>query len=150
MSYTPTTWQSGDVITSTKLNKLEQGVADSATVLITTMSQSGSTYVLDKTFEEIYTALRNSIPVFVKWHRNNGDDIGEDYYFPVINTYSYFNMKRVVVQWLSTLINNGTMYVSPAISQFSASTVSSYPEFTKRDIVPPSVMIYSSSPDPFA
>ena len=27
MSYTPTTWQSGDVITSTKLNKLEQGVA---------------------------------------------------------------------------------------------------------------------------
>ena len=27
MSYEPTTWQTGDVVTSTKLNKLEQGVA---------------------------------------------------------------------------------------------------------------------------
>ena len=28
MSYTPTEWKSGDVVTSAKLNKLEQGVAD--------------------------------------------------------------------------------------------------------------------------
>ena len=150
MSYTPTTWQSGDVITSTKLNKLEQGVANSANVLIATMSYSNSTYVLDKTFEEMYTSLENSAPVFIKWHRSNGDDIGEDYYFPVINTYSYFNMKRIVAQWISTIINNGTMYVAPAIAQFSASTISSYPTFTKKEVVSPSVMTNSDSPDPFA
>lgn len=28
MSYSPTTWKSGDVVTSAKLNKLEQGVAE--------------------------------------------------------------------------------------------------------------------------
>lgn len=28
MSYTPTEWKTGDVVTSAKLNKLEQGVAD--------------------------------------------------------------------------------------------------------------------------
>lgn len=29
MSYTPTTWVTGDTITATKLNKMEQGIADS-------------------------------------------------------------------------------------------------------------------------
>ena len=28
MSYTPTTWVTGDTITATKLNKMEQGIAD--------------------------------------------------------------------------------------------------------------------------
>lgn len=28
MSYTPTTWTTGDTITATKLNKIEQGIAD--------------------------------------------------------------------------------------------------------------------------
>jgi hypothetical protein len=28
MSYTPTTWQTGDTITAEKLNKLENGVAN--------------------------------------------------------------------------------------------------------------------------
>lgn len=28
MSYEPTTWQAGDTITSARLNKLEQGVAE--------------------------------------------------------------------------------------------------------------------------
>ena len=28
MSYTPTTWETGDTITATKLNKMEQGIAD--------------------------------------------------------------------------------------------------------------------------
>ena len=28
MSYTPTNWQSGDIITSAKLNKMEQGIAN--------------------------------------------------------------------------------------------------------------------------
>ena len=29
MSYTPTTWVTGDTVTATKLNKIEQGIADS-------------------------------------------------------------------------------------------------------------------------
>lgn len=28
MAYTPTEWQSGDIVTSAKLNKIEQGIAD--------------------------------------------------------------------------------------------------------------------------
>lgn len=35
MSYTPTTWQSGDKITSAKLNKIEQGIVNSETIVET-------------------------------------------------------------------------------------------------------------------
>lgn len=34
MSYEPTNWKSGDVVTSAKLNKLEQGVADAGGVML--------------------------------------------------------------------------------------------------------------------
>lgn len=35
MSYEPTQWKAGDTVTSAKLNKLEQGVADSNTIIET-------------------------------------------------------------------------------------------------------------------
>ena len=31
MSYTPTVWESGDTITATRLNKIEQGIQDAST-----------------------------------------------------------------------------------------------------------------------
>lgn len=52
MSYTPTNWQSGDTITSAKLNKIENGIAGS--VLFATVDMS--TQSLDKTWQEIADA----------------------------------------------------------------------------------------------
>ena len=52
MSYTPTNWKSGDVVTSAKLNKLEQGVASAGGVLIVTETNG----TLDKTWQEIHDA----------------------------------------------------------------------------------------------
>ena len=57
MSYTPTDWQSGDVITSTKLNKLEQGVANAGGALIIHTTDDPSTSVMDKTVREIIAAM---------------------------------------------------------------------------------------------
>lgn len=59
MAYTPTTWSSGDTITATKLNKIEQGIA-SVNLLVgttTTTSDSTTTITLDKTCQEIYDAF---------------------------------------------------------------------------------------------
>ena len=53
MSYTPTNWKSGDVVTSTKLNKIEQELAKGG-VLVCTMD--GQTMALDKTWQEIADA----------------------------------------------------------------------------------------------
>ena len=62
MSYTPTNWQTGDVVTSEKLNKLEDGVVaangglDLFVVKIKPEKNNGAR-VLDKTAEEIINAL---------------------------------------------------------------------------------------------
>lgn len=53
MSYEPTNWQAGDIVTSAKLNKLEQGVANGGGILIVHSDENG---ILDKTWQEIYDA----------------------------------------------------------------------------------------------
>ena len=55
MSYSPTTWESGDTITSAKLNKIEQGIASAgggAGGLVVRFSNNA----LDKTWQEIHDA----------------------------------------------------------------------------------------------
>lgn len=60
MAYDPTVWKSGDTITSAKLNKLENGLAEASGggtgggVLVLNITQDGT---LDKTWLEIKNAL---------------------------------------------------------------------------------------------
>ena len=92
MSYTPTVWKRGDIVSSEKLNKLEQGVADatSETIIVEetdawleeNISQETG-YVLDRSLEsseaaapadlvgELKTAL-NSITTEINntWEEN--------------------------------------------------------------------------------
>ena len=58
MAYEPTEWKSGDVITSAKLNKIEQGVAAGGGVVVPkyTTTDDGDTYTCNMTFSEIWTA----------------------------------------------------------------------------------------------
>ena len=52
MSYTPYTWQSGDTVTASRLNNIEQGVANAGGLLIV-HDVDGT---LDKTWQEIKDA----------------------------------------------------------------------------------------------
>ena len=63
MSYEPTQWSAGDTVTSAKLNKLEQGIANS--ILIVHSDMNG---VLDKTWQEINDA---DISVIINRDNNN-------------------------------------------------------------------------------
>lgn len=83
MAYTPTTWASGDTITSTKLNKIEQGIANGGGVfLVNAIYDSGLDNVrLDKTAGEIWSALQTSIVVI---HNNNNNQMsGNECYNPI-------------------------------------------------------------------
>lgn len=51
MSYTPTTWQTGDTITAAGLNKMEQGIANAGVLAVTDNNRT-----LDKTWQEIHDA----------------------------------------------------------------------------------------------
>ena len=55
MSYEPTEWKNGDIVTSNKLNKLENGVED-AGILTVGFSDNEQT-TLNKTFAEINAAM---------------------------------------------------------------------------------------------
>lgn len=41
MSYTPTNWKAGDIVTSAKLNKMEQGIAASGGIRVVHLTMSG-------------------------------------------------------------------------------------------------------------
>ena len=53
MSYEPTTWKAGDTVTSAKLNKMEQGIANENNMILLVHEIDGT---LDKTWTEIRDA----------------------------------------------------------------------------------------------
>ena len=61
MSYIPTNWKTGDVVSSERLNKLEEGVKDAYSGMV--INDNAGT--LDKTWQEIHDALVSGIPCMV-------------------------------------------------------------------------------------
>lgn len=85
MSYTPTEWKTGDVITAEKLNKLEDGVANAGGdsgggVLIATITESPeddfSEYSCNKTFNELLQAIEERKKVYLTDPYNGNIKIG--------------------------------------------------------------------------
>ena len=62
MSYTPNTWKSGDVVTSAKLNNIEQGIANAA-LLVTADENTGA---CDTKASVMYNAIANGQLVIIK------------------------------------------------------------------------------------
>ena len=56
MSYEKQNWKNGDVITESKLNHMEDGIAGGGGVLVVNGTVDGSTMTLDKTWQEIHDA----------------------------------------------------------------------------------------------
>lgn len=83
MSYTPTEWNSGDIITAEKLNKLEDGVADANDVNVGSnnvlkidmnLSTTGGEYVLtmdlaECNYDNILSAINSGCLVYVALKR---------------------------------------------------------------------------------
>ena len=71
MSYEPTNWKSGDVVTSAKLNKMEQGIASAGGPVITTTDDD--TGAIGLTWQEVYNAMDAGNLVLIK---GEGDENG--------------------------------------------------------------------------
>ena len=61
MGYNKTTWQTGDTVIAEKLNNMENGIADSATMIINVSEQG----VMDKTWSEVMSALHTGKRVII-------------------------------------------------------------------------------------
>lgn len=66
MSYTPTNWKAGDVVTSAKLNKMEQGIAASGGIRIVHLTVNENNLMqLDITPNELMSAFDNEEIVII-------------------------------------------------------------------------------------
>lgn len=63
MSYTPTTWTTGDTITATKLNKIEQGIADAGGGVSGLVTDTSDT--LDKSYNDIDAMITAGVLPFL-------------------------------------------------------------------------------------
>lgn len=59
MAYEPTNWKTGDVVTSAKLNKIEQGIASGGGMMQCVIKEEPDTgdLVADKPFADVYNAI---------------------------------------------------------------------------------------------
>ena len=73
MAYTPTEWQTGDIITAEKLNKAEEGIA--AASFVVTGSYENGTLTLDQETQDIISACvtGNCAVAFIKDQSNGGN-----------------------------------------------------------------------------
>lgn len=65
MSYIPTEWTKGDIVTSEKLNKIENGISGAYGLIVNAIGEE-STVTLDATYEEIENAVNSGRYVAVK------------------------------------------------------------------------------------
>ena len=67
MSYEKQTWQTGDVITATKLNHMEDGIADGGGIMLveTTFDSSNERYTSDVLYSDVVTAYESGTHVVV-------------------------------------------------------------------------------------
>lgn len=152
MSYTPTTWTTGDTITASALNKIEQGIADGGGgALIVTVSDSP--YTMDKTFAEIYTALADNIPCYMEYRNIIPSDLDSEYTYhitlaPITKAYKYDDAYIVAVSLANVAYLNNTANVTqPLTASFLASQANDYPTFHRKTYVNSASLSLSSAWD---
>ena len=138
MSYTPTSWNTGDTITASALNKIENGIANAGGAMIVTSSQVNGVHTMDKTVQEIYDALMSGTPVYYKYQYGTVavDYVSHAWLAPIsyIYTYGGTDYMRVVVncpivQPASASGSSGEYLLAPAAMIFQASTMNDHPTY---------------------
>ena len=76
MAYTPTSWETGDVITAEKLNKAENGIAASEAFVVP-VSYDDETYTmtLDASWNELYANKNRLVLAVYESEDNDGNPV---------------------------------------------------------------------------
>ena len=126
MSYTPTEWADGDVITAEKLNNIESGISEaeggSGGILIINETEvddsHGNGLILDKTWQEIFDAIyEDHTPCYIFFEETVTD-----------NHNTYLNIITEVFSLVNTGQYPSTQYsVTTLSNQYSATSADDYP-----------------------
>lgn len=116
MAYEPTNWKTGDVVTSAKLNKLENGVAAASSgggllaVNVTESVEDGSAiYTMDKTAGELFEAGKSNFIVAL-----NETLVG--------TSTDYITHSENYEEEYVFRLNNGAEYIAEAASDYPRRT----------------------------
>ena len=83
MSYTKTTWVTGDIITADKLNNMENGIYGAYPLLVT-FTSDGDTTTLSCTYNQVKAALQAGSRVIAPVTMENDGEVY--YYFPFVTS----------------------------------------------------------------
>lgn len=149
MAYTPTTWTTGDTITASAMNKIEQGIANSGGALVCNTSYNFSIgkHVLDKTVQEIYDALLSGTPAYIKFQYGTmADYSGTLYLAPIIRISNYIYTEDIKIyanRPVDRQVSNVGTAGAPSILVYSATGLNEYPVFdtTRTTSVSPTSLV---------
>lgn len=138
MSYTPTNWNTGDTITASALNKIENGIANAGggggAVIIT---DDGT--ALDKTYAEIYDLVNSGTPCYIKFNQNGSvSDLDMDYAYnielmPIVFVVKYSTNYRVVAVCSQTdTVSTADLVGLPVSWTYQATASNAYPTFYRK------------------
>ena len=137
MSYTPNTWTTGDTITATKLNNIEQGIANAGGggAMIVTSTYDGDTdkWVLDKTAQEIYDAFMGGTPVYIKVQYGTTSDYSGNVFMCPLVWIANYNYTNDIKFYASKADMNGIAVDGqhstgkPSITAYEAHALNDYP-----------------------
>lgn len=137
MAYTKQTWTTGDTVTASKLNHMEDGIAEgggSGGAMIVTVSDVNGNLTLNKTAKEIYDALLDGTPAYIVYQYGV---LGEDYtghliLAPIVKIYNYNNTDLIRVIALKSYMQSvgaSPDVAGPATVIFTADGLNEYPTF---------------------
>lgn len=152
MAYTPTTWVTGDTVTATKLNKIENGIANAGSAVIITETNNGT---LDKTFAEIYDLVHSGTTCYIKRLLDEASsDLDSTYAYniqlmPIVAIYKYNENYRIYSSHAMASANQSSIgnIGVPAIVTYQVSSSDGYPTFLRTAFVPQSYVSITESRD---
>lgn len=131
MAYTPTTWTTGDTITASAMNKIENGIAGAGGALIVQSNNNS----LDKTVQEIYDAI--SAGTQVLWVYMYGDPASSSQTsytgdIQLVNLLQVYRYSDNVFRVCGYRLYGDYSVMRPQVVMFGASSMSAYPTFEKN------------------
>lgn len=116
MSYTPNTWQTGDTITATKLNNMEQGIASAGGVFIVGITDDGTVQTLTQTWQQIYDAVDSGSFVVIQFRNSDG-----------IHINAWVSDVETDGSWYSVMVY---FFGSQNYQEFGTNSPSGYPSYS--------------------
>lgn len=140
MSTTPIKWVTGESITTAKIQNLEYRIGTKG-ILIVDFDRNSDR--LNKTFAEIYNAIKNGIPTYARHiFEDSGYNTDNECFVvlsPILSAYKYDRMYRIMELYFSRVELSGLgvrQYLAqPCIWNYYSTDPNGYPVFFRMIIV---------------